>query len=153
MLLKEGQMSDHKGARQIARRLAESESHDRRPRLGQQLVPCGAEKAWNRALHPFDQQAGRRRCLMTRRSIERATKSKTFRQTQGLAANRNTLRPLRPHLLLRDLNRSRRRGARNRPPRSGYAIQGTRSHYFPLMYRDRRFSLLVRRGAYQIYSL
>ena len=108
LLLSEGQMSDHKGARLVL---------DALPPARYLIADRGYDSAWFReALAP----RGIEPCIPSTRSrkipyrLRQGSLSpapqgrEPVRQAQGLAAHRHPLRPMRPHLLLGHLHRSRR---------------------------------------------
>jgi transposase len=104
MLLAEGQMSDHKGAKLMlgasppAKALLGKRGYDS-SWLREALADKGIE-----ACIPSS-KSGEPRYLTTGHSTASATASRHVRQAQGLAAHRHTLRPMRPCLLFRHLHR------------------------------------------------
>lgn len=100
LLLSEGQMSDHKGARLVLNALPPA-SHliaaTTVPSSGSNSQPGASTRASPRA------EAVKSHTPTTLRSTATATRSEPVRKAQGLEAYRNPLRPMRPHLLLRHL--------------------------------------------------
>ena len=104
MLLSEGQMSDQKGARLMLGVL---------PKAKTLIADPGYDSNWFRealksgeSSPAFHQpKAARRRSTMRDNLPPAPQNREPLRQAQGLAAHRNALRPMRPHILLRRLHR------------------------------------------------
>jgi hypothetical protein len=101
-------MSDHKGARLVldalppASHLIADRGYDstwfRRELAARGIKPCIPSSRSRKVPYEYDKAIYR----------ERPQGREPVRQAQGLAAHRNPIRPMRSHILLRHLHRSRR---------------------------------------------